>query len=173
MTELQPWDPAALAAALETLDDAGLGVVLEAATAELRRRAVAQGDLGAIIDTGFERGFDRAGVARAPYLEGLVLVCPGSKLASSALAHKCRFVAVGDAWVWEADALLADEIRPRDRHSTQSISLVVATEGLEFEVVSSRARSGTHERIAAEAYRIVDGRVVSLGVRAGRALEHR
>lgn len=158
---------------LAALADHELQGVLQAATLEMRRRAVAQGDLGAIIDDGFERAFERSGAAKAPYLEGLVLVCPGSKLASSAMAHKCRFVAVGDAWVWEATGLLADEIRPRDRHSTQSVSLVVAVEGLEFEVISSRARGGSHERLSADAYRITDGKVVALGQRAGRALEHR
>lgn len=158
-----------ITAGLIVLSDIELGSVLAASQDELRRRAVAQGDLGAIIDEGFEQGFDRTGHARTPYVQGLILVCPGSKVASSALSHKCRFISVSNEWVWEASALLADEIRPRDRHSTASVSLLVATEGLEFEAITSRARGGSHERISAEAYTIRDGQVVTLGSRAGRA----
>lgn len=155
------------------LTDLHLGVLLAACEGEMRRRAVEQGDLDAVVDEGFRTGFTPQGEAGAPYLRGNVVVCPGSKLASSAMAHKCRFVAVGDDWVWESVDLVADEIRPRDRHSTQSVSLLVAREGLELEVVSSKARGGTHERVAVDVYRVHEGRLEDLGRRAGRQRDHR
>lgn len=155
------------------LSDIELGVLLAVCEGEMRRRAVESGDLEALVHEGFEIGFDAAGVARAPYLRGQVLVCPGSKTASSAMAHKCRFVAVGDHWVWDSPDLVADEIRGRGRHSTASVSLLVAREGLELEVVSSKARGGAHERMSVEVYRLRDGELTALGQRAGRARERR
>ena len=155
------------------LSDLELGVLLAAVEGEMRSRAVVGGDLDALLNEGFELGFDTSGAARPPYLRGGIVVCPGSKVASSAMAHKCRFVAVGEGWVWESADLVGDEIRGRGRHSTASVSLLVAREGLELEVVSSRARGGTHERISVDAYRVRDGQLVTLGQRPGRNREHR
>lgn len=155
------------------LSDQQLALLLECANQELRQRAITQGDLGAVIDEAFEIGFDSAGMAKAPYRRGLLVVCPGSKVGSSAMSHKCRFVSVSGTWVWEAGELVTDEIRPRDRHSTASVSLIVATEGTELEVITSRFRGGSHERTAAEAYRVEGDSLVALGKRAGRVVEHR
>ncbi len=157
---------------LTVLDDTALATLGQAVDAELRRRAVEGGDLDAIVEEGFRRGFDAKGHPGPPYLEGRILVCPGGKVSSSALSHQCRFVAVGDGWVWEHPDVLCDEIRPRGRFSSASITLLVARDGLELESVTSKARGGAHARMHSEGYRVVGDTLVGTGRRGAPAREH-
>ena len=62
-------------------------------------RAVASGDLDAIVARAFEVGFGRDGLGLNPWVEGDVVVCPGALVSKSRTSHRCRFVSVDDVWV--------------------------------------------------------------------------
>ena len=117
---------------------------------EQRRRCLAAGDLDAVVAEAFATGFDARGMAIDPWVtpHGLV-VCPGSKIQRSRHAHRCRFVAVGELWVWESADRLVDEIRPvlDGRDSLQTVTVIPGWEGLVLDVVTSRATGGVHTRI--------------------------
>lgn len=159
--------------ALCEMGDQALAELRSAIDDELRQRAVDSGDLDALVEEAFRVGFDAKGQAQPPWLHGRVLVCPGAKVSSSAMSHACRFVSVDDTWVWEHPDVITDTMRPRGPHSSASITLLVARDGLECEVVASRARGGTHTRVSVEGYRIAGDTVVSTGKRSSAPRSHR
>lgn len=136
---------------------------LQLVVAQLQReRAVAGGDLDAIITSAFEAGFGRDGLAVLPWVEGNVVVCPGGLIAKSRASHRCRFVSVNDTWIWESDELIREDKRstPGAKDGFRAVALVPLVGGMELDVVSGRSRAGQHS---------VE-RVTSLVVR-GRELE--
>lgn len=126
-------------------------------------RAVARGDLDAIIADAFEAGFGRDGLATLPWVEGSVVVCPGALISSSRSSHLCRFASVNDTWVWDCHELIREDKRSNagDKGGFRAVALLPTLEGMEIDVVSGKARSGQHSM----------QRVVSLVVRRGELVE--
>ena len=96
---------------LDRLDANELANVGEAIRQLQRRRALARGDLDAIIANGFEVGFGRDGLGLLPWIEGDVVVCPGGLIAKSRTNHRCRFVSVDDTWIWDSGELIREDKR--------------------------------------------------------------
>lgn len=155
------------------LTDEELAEIALVVKGEWHRRAVAQGDVGALCEQGFAAGFGRDGFAGMPFVINNVIICPGSKLGSSALTHRCRFVAVGKSWVWELDDALGDEMRFIDKNSMQSISVIPYEEGLELEVVTSKFQRGSHERQQVNGFIAANGELCARGSVAAAVGDHR
>src|ERR1035438_10281416 len=127
------------------------------------------GDLGALVELGFESGFNANGTARAPWIGSGIVICPGAIVERSALSHECSFVNVGGDWVWESEELLLDEVRrvpggPRTHQ--RSVSLLDAREGLELDVLASKKRQGVHQLQSKTSYEISDGVLRVVATRA-------
>lgn len=142
---------------------------------EQRRRALAAGDLDALVEAGFAEGFDAKGGATNPWVVGGLLVCPGSKVDRSGASHECRFVSVGGSWVWECAEKVVDEVRrlPEPRPSVRTVTVLAATEGLELDVVASRMRSGVHQMTSVRSYVFRRGDLELVDTRAREASGHR
>lgn len=164
-------DPAVLTAARAVDLAETIAVLIE----EQRSRAIADADPEAIAAEAFEEAFDHSGKPRAPYLSHGLLVCPGGKNIKSKTSHDCTFVAVGDTWVWDSADVLYDDLRqqPGSRWM-QAITILAPYEGLEFDQVDSRSRSGGKcQMINARSYTIRNGAIVATQVRARSASGHR
>ena len=142
---------------------------------EQRRRALAAGDLDTVVEQGFAEGFDAKGAASDPWVVGHLLVCPGSKVDRSSASHECRFVHLGGSWIWESAEKVVDEVRrlPGPRPSVRTVTVVVATEGLELDVVASRLRSGVHQMTSVRSYVVRRGELELVSTRAREASGHR
>jgi hypothetical protein len=156
-------DPDQLVDALRTMSDADLHHVAEALRQVQVERAVAGGDHDAIIANGFETGFGRDGLGVLPWVEGSVIVCPGSIVTTSRTNHRCRFVSVDDVWIWDSGLLVREDKRssPGTDDGFRAVALLPVVDGTSIDVVSGRARAGGH---AVE-------HVVSFEVRAGELVE--
>lgn len=139
-------DPVAVPEVLALLDEGALTNLGAAVQQEVRRRAVESGSEEAIISAAFETGFGRDGLGVLPWIEGPFVVCPGGLLSPGRTSHRCRFVSVNDAWVWDCAELVCEEKRssPGARDGFRAVALVPAHEGLALDVVSGRLRSGQH-----------------------------
>ncbi len=128
-----------------------------------RERAVARGDLDQIIDQAFEIGFGRDGLGVVPWIEGDVVVCPGSIISKSRSSHRCRFVSVDNTWIWESGELIREDKRssPGAVDGFRAVGLLPVLNGMGLDVVSGKARSGQHS---------VD-KVISYVVRRGKLEE--
>jgi hypothetical protein len=126
-------------------------------------RAITSGDHEAIIARAFETGFGRDGLGVLPWVEAEVVVCPGAIITKSRSSHRCRFISVDDVWVWDCGLLLREEKRssPGTTDGFRAVALIPIVDGTELDVVSGRARTGSH---AVE-------HVVSFEVRAGELVE--
>jgi hypothetical protein len=126
-------------------------------------RAITSGDHEAIIARAFETGFGRDGLGVLPWVEAEVVVCPGAIITKSRSSHRCRFISVDDVWVWDCGLLLREEKRssPGTTDGFRAVALIPIVDGTELDVVSGRARTGSH---AVE-------HVVSFDVRAGELVE--
>ena len=172
---MSPFDVQSSAFDVSGLDDAALRELIADATEEQFRRALHRNDLDALLADGFDEGFDRNGAAVLPYLRGDVLVCPGSIIEHSATGHECTFVSVESEWVWTSEHLLNDEVRrfPNGNRTNQrSVSLVAATEGLEFDVVCSKASMGNHRYKWAKSFVIRRGEMVLVTTRQASTPSH-
>ena len=131
---------------LQRLDHDGLANVAEAAKQLQRERAVARGDLDAIIDTAFETGFGSDGLGVLPWVEGDVVVCPGGLVAKSRTNHRCRFVSVDNVWIWESPELIREDKRssPGSDDGFRAVALLPMVSGMALDVVTGRARRGMH-----------------------------
>jgi hypothetical protein len=160
-------DPEQLMARLRQMPDTGLHDIAEAVRQIQTERAVAAGDLDALIANAFEIGFGRDGLGVSPWAAGNLVVCPGAIVTRSRTNHRCRFVSVDDVWVWDSALLVREDKRSTpggDRRGPSgftAIALVALVDGTTLDVVSGRARSGGHE---------VD-HVLSIEVRAGLLIE--
>ncbi|MGI9611860.1 MAG: hypothetical protein ACR2QO_03045 [Acidimicrobiales bacterium] len=148
---------------LERLDGAELSNVAEVVRQIQRERAVARGDLDAIILAAFESGFGSDGLGLLPWVEGDVIVCPGGLISKSRTSHRCRFVSVDDTWIWESTELIREDKRstPGADDGFRAVGVLPLLDGLALDVVSGKARQGQHS---------VD-RVVSYEVRCGELVE--
>jgi hypothetical protein len=152
-------DPDALVTALRSMSDTELHHVAEALRQLQVERAVAAGDHDAIIANGFETGFGRDGLGVLPWVEGSVIVCPGSIVTTSRTNHRCRFVSVDDVWIWDCGLLVREDKRssPGTDDGFRAVALLPVVDGTSIDVVSGRARAGGH----------TVEHVVSFEVRAG------
>ncbi|MEM8925729.1 MAG: hypothetical protein AAGD35_19675 [Actinomycetota bacterium] len=148
---------------LDKLTPPELANVAEVVRQLQRERAVAQGDLDAIVASAFEVGFGRDGLGTLPWVEGELIVCPGGLVSKSRTNHRCRFVSVDDVWIWESPELLREDKRssPGTDDGFRAIALLPLMDGLTLDVVQGKARAGQHS---------VD-HVVSFEVRRGDLVE--
>lgn len=142
------------------LTDAELSELITGARAEQQRRALADGDLDAALDDGFDHGFARGGKAEDPWLVGEMIICPGSLSGPSRHSHECSFVKVGEQWVWQAEEKLADEVRPMSdggRYQQRSVTVLASTEGLELDRVTCKFRTGAHRLTGTRSFKVNSG----------------
>lgn len=130
-------------------------------------RAIDSGDHDAIIAAGFESGFGRDGLGVLPWVEGSVIVCPGAIVSKSKTSHRCRFISVDDAWVWESGLLLREDKRssPGTQEGFRAIALVPLVDGTELDVVTGKARSGQHSVDHVVSYEVRSGELVEVSQR--------
>jgi hypothetical protein len=135
-------------------------------------RAVASGDLDAVVARAFEVGFGRDGLGLDPWIDGDVIVCPGGLVSRSRTSHRCRFVSVDDVWVWDSGLLMREDKRssPGVDDGFRAIALVPVVDGMQLDVVAGRARSGGHAVEHVVSYEVRGGELVEVGQRdvAGR-----
>lgn len=165
-----------LEAMLLDMDDADLSEVAAMVMEIQRTRALESEDLDAVVEHAFEVGFDHRGMAGDPWITpGGLVVCPGAKIHRSKANHRCRFVAVGDTWVWDSADRVVDELRrlPDDRDSIQTVTVLAAFDGLVIEVVTSKASGGRHERQAAVAYEVRAGELTPTSLRSTPSSDER
>ena len=154
---------------LTALGDVELADLANSVRDEYRRRALDAGVPDAVADEAFDRGFGPDGLAVIPWVEANMVVCCGGKEHSSASSHKCRFAVVDGEWVWESSERLYDEMRHTGKAgSNRTVSLVPAREGLVVEVVTSKFRSGKHERVGLRRFEVRGGEIVEV-----EAVSHR
>ena len=156
-------DPETAVELAENLSDDVLAHLAAALRDEVRRRAVSGGNLDALTEQAFESGFGRDGLGTMPWVDGSVIVCPGSIVAKSRTNHRCRFVSVDDVWIWESVDLIQEEklSHPGRTEGFKAVALLPLIEGMSLDVVTGKARAGQHS---------VD-RVVSFEVRRGELVE--
>ncbi len=156
-------NPEEIVASVREMSDDELHNLAEVVRQVQIERAIGNGDEDAIIAAAFESGFGRDGLGVLPWVEGNVIVCPGSIVAKSKTNHRCRFVSVDDVWVWDSGLLLREDKRssPGVEEGFRAIALVPLVDGTAIDVVSGKARGGQHS---------VD-HVVSYEVRAGTLVE--
>jgi hypothetical protein len=153
------------------LDDATLHRLASAIAAEQHARALAAGDLNAVVADAFAWGFTARGAA-TPRIVGAYLVCPGL-LHGWPENHDCTFVSVDDAWCWDHELVLADEVA-RDDKGQRSVTVLAAVDGVACTQVASRARRGSHTARQQQSWRIEGGALVPATVgRSPRAPERR
>jgi hypothetical protein len=154
-------------ARLRAMPDGALHDVAEAVRQVQVERAIAAGDLDAVIANSFEIGFGRDGLGASPWTQGNLVVCPGAIVSKSRTSHRCRFVSVDDVWVWDSGLLVREDKRStpgRDARagtSFRAIALIAMVDGTTLDVVTGRARVAGHE---------VE-HVLSIEVRAGELIE--
>ena len=159
--------PDDVARVLDRLDGDELANVAEAARQLQRERAVARGDLDAIIAAAFEAGFGTDGLGMLPWIEGDVVVCPGGLVSKSRTNHRCRFVSVDDIWIWESHELIREDKRsnPGADDGFQAVALVPVLTGMALDVVSGKARRGMHSVDRVVSYEIRKGDLVEVSQR--------
>lgn len=154
-------------AILARLDSDELHNIGEIVRQLTRERAMARGDLDSVIAHAFEVGFGRDGLAVPPWVEGDVVVCPGGLIARSRVNHRCRFVSVNDAWVWDCAELIREDKRstPGRDDGFRAVALVPALAGLCLDVVSGRARAGQHSVEAVTSLEVRNGELIEVSQR--------
>lgn len=151
--------------------DAQLSHTAYALRTESHRRALEGGDLEALVEQAFLDGFTSANQACAPVVVDGFLICYGTHRARSQTSHDCTFVSINGQWVWEASPL-ADVMRtvPGAKPVRMSVSVLVAEEGTEVDLVSSTARQGGGCQMKeVHSYQVVLGELVQVATRARAA----
>ena len=167
LSELATAQRDAVIAMLSDLTDDDLHRVAEVVRQVQAERAVAGGDLDAIISAAFETGFGRDGLGVLPWTEGNVIVCPGGMVSKSRASHRCRFVSIDDCWVWASTHLLREDKRssPGSDDGFRAIALLPLVDGLSLDVVSGRARQGQHSVEHVVSYEVRSGELVEVSQR--------
>ncbi len=152
---------------LDRLDADELVNVGEAIRQLQRQRALARGDLDAIIASAFDSGFGSDGLGLLPWVEGDVIVCPGGLISKSRTSHRCRFVSVDDTWVWESGELIREDKRstPGADDGFRAVALLPLLNGMELDVVSGKARQGQHSVERVVSYEVRGGELVEVSQR--------
>ena len=104
-------------------------------------------------------------------MEGELVVCPGAIVAKSRTNHRCRFVSVDDVWVWESSLLLREDKRsnPGPEEGFRAVALVPLVDGTAIDVVSGRARGGSHSVDHVTSFEVRGGDLVEVSQRSVRA----
>jgi hypothetical protein len=159
--------PDQLIDSLRTMSADELHNLAEAVRQVQIERAVASGDLDAIVARAFETGFGRDGLAVQPWVDGDVVVCPGGLVSKSRTNHRCRFVSVDDVWVWDSGLLMREDKRssPGVEDGFRAVALVPVVDGVALDVVTGRARSGGHAVEHVVSYEIRGGELVEVSQR--------
>ena len=131
-------------------------------------RALDHGDHDAIITEAFDVGFGGDGLGVEPWVQADLIVCPGALVAKSRSSHRCRFVSVDDAWVWESGLLMREDKRasPGAREGFRAIALLPVIDGTSLDVVTGRARSTGHSVDRVTSYEVRQGELVEVGQRS-------
>jgi len=151
--------------------DEQIHATMSALAGELHARALAGGDLEAIAEQAFVDGFTAKGVPLMPWLAGGLLICPGYKKSRSATSHDCSFVSLDGTWVWDAPNKLVDIIRdvPGAKAHTCSVTVVVPTEGMRVDAVTSKSRGGGPCQMAsAHSFQVRGAELVEVSTRTMR-----
>ena len=152
--------------------DEQIHATMSALAGELHGRALAGGDLDAILEQAFVDGFTAAGVPLMPWLESGVLICPGYRKARSAKAHDCSFVSLDGTWAWAAENKLVDVMRdvPGTKAHTCSVTIVVPAEGMRVDAVTSKARGGGGcQMVSAHSFQVRGAELAPVTTRTMRA----
>lgn len=134
-------------------------------------RAIGSGDEDAIIAAAFETAFGRDGLGVLPWVEGNVVVCPGSMVSKSRTSHRCRFISVDDTWIWDSQLLIREDKRssPGTDDGFRAVALLPLVDGTEIDVVSGRARQGQHSVEHVISYEIRGGELIEVSQRTVNA----
>lgn len=161
-------DPDTAVELVAKLPDDVLAHLGAAVADEAQRRAVESGDEESVIAEAFEIGFDRAGLAVAPWVTGSLLVCPGGLVAKGRASHRCRFVSVNDTWVWESELLITEVKRssPGAADGFRAVALLPLIQGTEIDVVAGRMRGGQHQVDHVVSFVLKRGRLVEVSQRS-------
>ncbi len=153
------------------LDESTLSAAAETITQIQRERALARGDLDAIIQEAFLNGFGSNNLPLLPWVEGNVVVCPGGLVSKSYTNHTCRFISVNDCWVWESQELIREDKRstPGPKEGFQAIALVPALDGMQLDVVSGKARGGQHSVDKVISYEVKKQELIEVSQRIVKA----
>jgi hypothetical protein len=156
---------------VRSLDVEQLHHVAESVRQVQIERAVAAGDLDALVARAFETGFGRDGLGVSPWIERAddseLLMCPGSLVSKSRTSHRCRFVSVDDVWVWDSGLLLREDKRssPGVDDGFRAIAVLPVIDGTELDVVTGRARTGGHAVEHVVSYVVRKGELVEVSQR--------
>ena len=161
---------------LEEFSDEQLLNIQNEAYEIIKGRNLERGDLDEIIDSAFKSAFPKIdGLGSEPWIEQSILICPGARIDSSSVRHKCRFVVVDDEWSWESSHQLLDIIR-RDQSSKNlrqhSITLVTPFEGMQIQVVSQKSQQGKHLVGGISGYIFRKGKLEKVMVTTKRSRNH-
>ena len=158
-----------------SISDATLQDALIVLQAEQARRSLERADVPALIEDGFNRGFDANGEALDPWVRDGILVAPGVKTDRSASSHVCAFVRVGNHWVWEAPDRVEDVVRSSagTRQQMRSVTLVAIAEGVGVDRIQSKARTGSHELSGVRSFVVREGKLELVSARAVKGMSHR
>jgi hypothetical protein len=160
------------AAAIADATTEQLHATISAMSGELHDRALAGGDLDALVEQAFLDGFTANGVPLMPWIHDGILVCPGYRKARSASSHDCSFVSLDGTWVWAAPNKLVDAMRdvPGAKSHRCSITLVVAQEGMQVDAVTSKSRAGGGcQMVSAQSFQVRGPELVHVTTRTMRA----
>lgn len=162
-----PPDPRTWVDAVRLLTDDDVHHLAEVVRQVQVERAVDAGDHDAIVAEAFEQGFGRDGLGVDPWVEGNLVVCPGALVSKSRTSHRCRFVSVDDAWVWDSGLLLREDKRssPGRDEGFRAVALVPLVDGTELDVVTGRARAGGHAVEHVTSYEVRGGELVEVSQR--------
>jgi hypothetical protein len=138
--------------------DKDLAAMMHLIIGEQQKRALEGAEPDALLEQGFKDGFKPNGLPHDPWIVEGILICPGAVNDRSTTSHDCGFVAFDEHWCWEHPDVLLDDIRYIDgpKRRQRSVSLIPVFEGLEFDLVISRASAGQHKMRSATAFRVVD-----------------
>jgi hypothetical protein len=152
---------------LDRLDADDLSNLGEVVHQLQRERAVAEGDPDSIIDEAFDEGFGPDGMGHPPWIQGSVIVCPGSIINKSKANHRCRFISVDDTWVWDSPEVMREDKRsiPGSQDGFRAVALVPVLNGMTLDVVTGRARSGQHQVDKVVSYKVRRNKLVEVAQR--------
>jgi len=161
---------------LEQLSDEQLLDIQNKVYEIIKGRSLERGDLDEIIDSAFKSAFPKIdGLGSEPWVEQSILICPGARIDSSSVKHKCRFIVVDDEWAWESPHQLLDTIR-RDQSSKNlrqhSITMITPFEGMKIQVVTQKSQQGKHLVGSVGGYVFKKGKLEKVMVKAERSRNH-
>jgi hypothetical protein len=155
---------------LAAFDDEALSNLGALINDEQKRRAVAIGDIDAIVDLCFETAFSGNAVL-APWIRDGLLVCPGLIIGHGTLRHDCTLVKIEDDWSWMSSDQVANTLRHvpyRAKIAQQSITLAAVADRTKVTQVVCKLSGGAHRMVQSTTYEVTGGDLVVVEVRKGQ-----